>query len=167
MAIVTISDKKWELLEAHFIDYYGDLQGRPPKWPLRNILEAIIWILHTGAQWRRLPENFPPYQTVHYWFQKWQGLDVYSEFRDILTKAMERFGHIRQEEAFIDATFVRLLSGGDTVGNTKIGKGVKVMAIVDQNSHPISLCIESANPHELQLLSPTVENIMTNIAPNF
>jgi len=51
-------------LDAHFIDYYGDSQGRPPKWPLREILKAIIWILHTGAQWHQLPKNFPPYQKV-------------------------------------------------------------------------------------------------------
>lgn len=167
MAIVRISDRKWKLFEAHFMDYYGETQGRPPKWPLRHILEAVVWILHTGAQWRCLPKNFPPYQTVHYWFQKWQHLDVFSDFRRILTQAMERFGHIHKEEAFIDATFVRSLSGGEQVGCTKLGKGVKVMAIVDKNSHPISLYIGSANPHELQLLPPTVDNLMTKSTPKF
>jgi hypothetical protein len=54
MAIVTISDRKWELLEAHFIDYYGDTQGRSPKWPLREILKAIIWILHTTTIMSRI-----------------------------------------------------------------------------------------------------------------
>ena len=33
--------------------------GRPPKWPLRTIMDAILYILATGCQWRALPKDFP------------------------------------------------------------------------------------------------------------
>lgn len=46
--------------------------------------------------------------------------------------------------------------GGDGVGKTKVGKGSKVMAVVDGSGLPIGLHVESAQPHELRLAEPTL-----------
>jgi putative transposase len=40
--------------------------GRPPKWSLREIMDAILYILATGCQWRALPKDFPPFTTVQH-----------------------------------------------------------------------------------------------------
>ncbi|MFO1355118.1 MAG: transposase [Gammaproteobacteria bacterium] len=37
----------------------------------RKILEAVLWILNTGAQWHMLPQSYPNYKTVHRRFQQW------------------------------------------------------------------------------------------------
>ena len=47
---------------------FPDGLGRPPA-DTRAVLNGVLWILRTGAQWGELPEKYPPYQTVHGRFQ--------------------------------------------------------------------------------------------------
>jgi putative transposase len=46
--------------------------GRPRKWKLRTIVDAILYILATGCQWRALPKDFPPRTTVQGYFYSWR-----------------------------------------------------------------------------------------------
>ena len=39
--------------------------GRPWRWPLRAVLDGILYVLRTGCAWRHLPRGFPPWSTVH------------------------------------------------------------------------------------------------------
>ena len=41
------------------------LRGRPWRWPLRTILDGIFYVIRTGAQWRQLPHEYPPWPTVY------------------------------------------------------------------------------------------------------
>jgi transposase len=34
--------------------------GRPRKYPLRRVVDALLYVVKTGCQWRQLPSNFPP-----------------------------------------------------------------------------------------------------------
>ena len=49
------------------------VDGRPGRKPIptRCVLEAVLWILNTGAQWHMLPQSYPNYKTVHRRFQTW------------------------------------------------------------------------------------------------
>jgi transposase len=49
--------------------------GRKPI-PARKVLEAVLWILNTGAQWHMLPQSYPNYKTVHRRFQQWCQSEV-------------------------------------------------------------------------------------------
>jgi len=42
-----------------------------PRLDRCEVLDGILWILRTGAQWADLPERYPPYQTCHRYFQQW------------------------------------------------------------------------------------------------
>ena len=44
------------------------LTGRPRAWPMREIVNAIFYVLRSGCAWRLLPDSFPPRQTVYGWF---------------------------------------------------------------------------------------------------
>lgn len=46
--------------------------GRPRKVDLRKVVEAVLFILSTGCQWRALPREFPPYSTVQGYFYTWR-----------------------------------------------------------------------------------------------
>src|ERR1700760_2394458 len=46
--------------------------GRPRKWPMRRIVEAILYLLRGGLPWRMLPPCFPPVSTVRRWFYLWR-----------------------------------------------------------------------------------------------
>ena len=110
--------------------------GRPSKWSHRILFEAILWMIESGAQWRNLPGQFPPWQTVYRRYRQWQEQGVLSAIRDTLLKLF----YDKLEVCFVDATFVRACLGGDQVGLTKHGKGSKIMALVDSHSNPVAHC---------------------------
>jgi transposase len=66
-----LTQDEWDLLEAGMPE--PSHVGRPRKWPLREIVNAILYIASTGCQWEMLPRDLPPPSTVRYWFYKWRG----------------------------------------------------------------------------------------------
>jgi hypothetical protein len=54
---------------------------------------------------------------------------------------------------------------GSKVGKTKRGKGTKIMAVADRNGLPVSICVESARPHEVKLAVPTLVQMVISEAP--
>jgi hypothetical protein len=54
---------------------------------------------------------------------------------------------------------------GRKVGKTKRGKGTKIMAVADRNGLPVSVCIESATPHEVTLATSTLLQMVVPDAP--
>ena len=68
-----VTDTQWEIIKP----YLGNTPkktGRPQS-DNRKILNGILWILHTGAPWRDLPEYYGPWQTVYKRFSQWQKDD--------------------------------------------------------------------------------------------
>ena len=47
-------------------------RGRPRKHPVREVLNAIFYLVRAGCQWRLLPREFPPWRTVYHWFRAWR-----------------------------------------------------------------------------------------------
>ena len=56
-----ISDAQWALIEPYIPPVHPG--GRPRKTDLRDVVDAILYILRTGCQWRYLPQDFPPKST--------------------------------------------------------------------------------------------------------
>ncbi len=48
------------------------LGGRPRKYELRRVADALLYVVKTGCQWRQLPANFPPWLSVHQQFRAWR-----------------------------------------------------------------------------------------------
>src|SRR5262249_28659916 len=93
--------------------------------PNRRVLEAVLWILNTGAQWHMLPQSYPNYKTVH---RRFQTLCCNEILRQVLTDVTNELRDRRaldKEECFIDPTFVMAKCGGAEVGTPKRGKGIK------------------------------------------
>src|SRR5512147_2304168 len=128
--MLRLSNDQWERIREHFPEENipADRPGRRPV-PTRAVLEAVLWILNTGAQWHLLPQCYPNDKTVHRRFQQWCEREV---LRDILTQlanALRDEGALDERESFIEATFAAAQGGGEAVGLTKRGKGVKILAI--------------------------------------
>lgn len=51
-------------------------------------MNAIMYILKTGCQWRMLPKDFPPHNTVFYYFNKWKLEGVFEELMDTLHRML-------------------------------------------------------------------------------
>jgi transposase len=64
--MIRLTDEQWECIRKHFPEEHI-ADGRPGRKPVptRRVLEAVLWILSTGAQWHMLPQSYPNYKTVH------------------------------------------------------------------------------------------------------
>ena len=59
-----LSDAQWALLEP--LLQSSERRGRPPKWPVRRVANAVFYLLRSGCAWRMLLREYPPWQTVYY-----------------------------------------------------------------------------------------------------
>lgn len=82
-----LSDEEWTCLKTHLPA--SKLPGKLRAHPLREIFDAIFYVLKTGCQWRLLPGDFPPWQTVFYHFRKFRLSGLWHRIFTIL-RAMER-----------------------------------------------------------------------------
>ena len=106
-----VSEEQWSLLEPILRPQRrADGKGRPPA-DTRSVLNGVLWILGTGAQWRELPKKYPPYQTCHRRFQQWVRSGKLEKVLRRLTERLQGKGRLNLEEAFIDATFVAAKKG--------------------------------------------------------
>ncbi len=91
-----LSDARWELIEPVLSDWrarrrQGALDiGRPPRHDLREIMNAILYVDRTGVQWRYLPHDFPPHQTVYGYFAKWQKDEVFAQLTGVLRRLLRQ-----------------------------------------------------------------------------
>jgi len=60
--------------------------GRPREVDLRTIMDAILYILATGCQWRALPKDFPPFTTVQHYFYDWRDRRVWQRINRTLVE---------------------------------------------------------------------------------
>ncbi len=58
--------------------------GRPRTVDIRQVINAIFYVLVTGCQWRQLPTNFPPWQTVYWYFRIWRDDGTWQRIHDTL-----------------------------------------------------------------------------------
>jgi transposase len=161
-----LTDEQWDRISLHFPEesYPDDRAGRKPV-PARKILEAVLWILNTGAQWHMLPQSFPNYKTVHRRFQTWCQNEVLRDVLMHLANELRDRNLIDTSECYIDATFSSAKGGGAEIGKTKRGKGVKIMAIVDRQGLPLAVSTHAANHHEVTLVQLSFQFYMIEALP--
>lgn len=63
-----LTDKEWLLIKVYFEQKRPF--GRPLKHDRRSIVNAIFYVTKSGCQWRMLPKDFPPWQTVYDYFKQ-------------------------------------------------------------------------------------------------
>ena len=112
--MIRLRDEQWERIRDHFPEE-KIADGRPGRKPIptRCVLEAVLWILNTGAQWHMLPQSYPNYKTVHRRFQTWCRDEVLRRVLTDVANELRDRGALNEEECFIDATFAQ----GRRVGN--------------------------------------------------
>jgi transposase len=123
--------------------------GRPRKWPLRRIVEAILYLLRGGLPWRMLPPCFPPASTVRRWFYLWRDNGLWLTLNHTLLMASrEAQGHEASPSAgVIDSQSVKTTEAGGPRGydaGKKI-KGRKRHILTDTLGHLVHAVIHAAD----------------------
>jgi transposase len=106
-----LSDAQWQLIEPLLRPKRrADGRGRP--WQdTQAVLNGVLWILGTGAQWRELPKKYPSYQTCHRRFQQWVRVGKLERILRVLAKELQARGKLNLEQAFIEASFTGAKKG--------------------------------------------------------
>lgn len=79
-----LKDGQWATIAPH-IARTTDV-GRPSRYDLRDVVDAINYRWQTGCVWRMLPHDFPPWATVYSHFRAWQRRGLLSRLREILLR---------------------------------------------------------------------------------
>jgi transposase len=141
-----LTDKQWALVKPLIPEYPG---GRPRKTSMRDVVDAIFYVLRTGCQWRFLPKDFPPKSTVWGYFDQWRHNGTLDAIHDALREKVrkrEKPGRPRRT-ASIDSQSVDTSSGGEARGrdNAKKVDGRKRHIIVDSVGLLLAVVVTAAD----------------------
>ena len=83
-----LTDDEWEILKP--LMPAPKRGGRPRTANMREVLNAIIYVLKTGCQWNHLPHDFPPKGTVYHYFNTWRKDGTWVRMNDALREQLRR-----------------------------------------------------------------------------
>jgi putative transposase len=146
-----LSDAEWAWVQRHLPP--GTQCGRPRTHALRDILDAIFYVLRTGCPWRYLPANFPPWQTVFYHFRRFRLRGTWHLLYTALHRA-EREHVDRNPDpsaAIMDSQSVKTVEESAHIRSYdahKCVKGRKRHRLVDTLGLPIATYVTPADVHD-------------------
>ena len=163
-------------------------QGGPghPWKPHRPLLNGILWICHTGAPWRDLPERYGPWQTVYDRFNRWRADGTWAKIVVRLLRHLERHGQLGRRLWFVDATVIRasraaagarkdqdpvpVLGGPQAarleepadhaLGRSRGGFGTKVHLVVEEHGIPIGIYVTAGQRHESKAFEALMARVL-------
>lgn len=135
-----LTDQEWRVIEPLLPT--PKTRGRPWGWPLREVVNAIFYVMRSGCPWRLLPADFPPWSTVYRWFAAWRDACVFERINHTLVMAdRERVGREGSPSAaVIDSQSVKTTEAGGPRGydaGKKIN-GRKRHALVDTDGRAVN-----------------------------
>ncbi|MDF9798159.1 transposase [Catalinimonas alkaloidigena] len=156
-----LTDDQWKVIKQ-FINWQ-----RNRELDLRNVFDAILYITRTGVQWRNLPfPNFPDWQAVYYYFDKWKKNGVIEKI-NLSLNFLERLQNDRQATPSLglaDSQSIKLApmicSHRGIDGNKKVN-GRKRHVLVDVRGRIYQVHVHAANFHD----SPQGVNLLDEKAP--
>lgn len=83
-----LSDKEWEQIEPILRTNIYRNAGTRCKYPRREMLNAIFYLLRTGCRWRDLPHDFPPWKSVYAQFLRWKKHDLFMKMNRSLRRSL-------------------------------------------------------------------------------
>src|SRR5512135_1018357 len=160
-----LTDAQWQVIVPYLPPEVPGRRGRPRIWPLRRIVEAILYVDRAGCAWRYLPSDFPPWRTVYGYFAAWRDDGTLARLHDGL-RARVRAAAGRDTEptaAIIDSQSVRAADTVPRAGrgwdNAKKVNGRKRHIAVDSMGLLLAVVITAASVQDRDGARPLLWNL--------
>ena len=141
-----LTDAQWSEIEP----LYSGMRNR--KWSKRELTNAVLYIVKTGCQWRQLPHDFPPYQTVYSFFSRGAKSGLWEEIlAHLVEKTRKDAGKSAEPHyALIDSQSVKTVADNEKRGidGGKKAKGRKRHAVIDTMGNLLGIVVHAANIHD-------------------
>ena len=154
-----LTDYQWAAISPFF-----NLQ-RKRKYDLRQSLDSIFWLLHTGCQWPNLPPTWPHWQAVYYYFDQWKKANLFERINAAVNQLdRQQVGREPLPSVLcIDTQSVKLAPliyehrGNDA---HKLVNGRKRTYVVDTQGRLWVADVDAANAHDGTLAVPLIVSIL-------
>jgi transposase len=139
-----MTDEEWSVIAPLFPG--PETRGRPRKTDLREVVNAIRYLVRTGCGWEMLPSDFPPWQTVYWWFRRFMRQLLFHTIHDIALMAdRERAGREASPTAgIIDSQSIKAPSAterGYDAGKKIVGRKRHIAVDTDGRLLMVNLTI--------------------------
>ena len=111
-----LTDEMWARIEPLLPKFVPSPKGGHPRRGDRQCLEAVLWVLRSGARWRDIPEPLPSASTCWRRLRFWQEREVWLNIWRAFLERLDEKGRLVWEETFGDATFVAAKKGAKKSG---------------------------------------------------
>lgn len=163
-----LTDTEWEIISLILEEIEPYRIGRPRTVDLRKVVNAIYYLNKTGCPWRYLPNDFPHYKTVNYYYNKWTDNGTFEKINTALRKELrlKKSRNADPSGAIIDSQSVK--GTPESVEDTgfdggKLVKGRKRHIIVDTIGCLIVVCAHAANMFDGKAARLVIEKMFSKL----